>query len=102
MGTFLQRIKPLFIVLGALGAALVVTLGVLQVRSLLASRPNAEPPAGSFTEQQKLDILASLSASSSPTVAQKSKVLRSLSTPAEDTPTEEEKLKILQSLQTKP
>jgi hypothetical protein len=103
MQSFLRNTKQLVVILLALVAALLVTLGVLQIRVWLQPHAASGTTGGqSLTDQQKLNILASLSASSSASAAEKSKVLHSLSVPAKTGPTDEEKLKILQSLQAKP
>jgi hypothetical protein len=93
--------KPLIIIVLAFVAALAVTLGAMQLRSWWSARHSSGDntrSASSPSDQQKLAILESLSASSTATVEEKSKTLQSLSSPAQKTPSEEEKLKILQSL----
>ena len=81
--------------------ALAVTLGAIQLRAWRSARDSGLDGGIATTspsDTQKLAILASLSASSSATVAEKSKTLKSLSAPAARNPSDEEKLKILQAL----
>ena len=99
---FPPKVKPLFVTLLALFAAIAVTLGVIQLRAWWSGYSDANSSAMTPSDEEKLRILASLSSTSSASVGEKSKVLNSLSSPATTGPTEEEKLRILQSLQAKP
>src|SRR3989344_4429208 len=96
------RSKQLLILLAAIVAAFFLALAIGYVRvywdQWMASLGNG---AGfsSPSEQEKLRILASLAATSTPTAEQKSKTLHSLSSPESTGPTEDEKLEILRSLQ---
>ena len=95
---FPPKVKPLFVTLLALFAAIAVTLGVIQLRAWWSGDADPNPSAMTPSDEEKLRILASLSSTSSVSVSEKSKVLDSLSSPATTGPTEEEKLKILQGL----
>ena len=102
MKMFLGRMKPLLITLLALLAAVVVTLGAIQLRAWWSARssgPNSN--AATVPDQRKLDILTSLKSSSTPPVTQQSKILHTLSATSSQKISEQDKLKILQALQQK-
>ena len=101
MNILFRNMKPLAIVLLAFLAALAVTLGAIQLRAWRSGKDLSSANGMATTspsDDQKLAILASLSASSSATIAEKSKTLRSLSIPANKNPSDAEKLQILQAL----
>ena len=104
MQLFLQKMKPLIVTLLALIAAIVVTLGAIQLRVWLSGNIDSgtNSAATNPSDAEKLAILASLAATSTPSAAQKEKTLHALSSPTKNGPTDAQKLKILQSLQAKP
>jgi hypothetical protein len=100
MELFPQKMKPLVVTLLALLAAIVVTLGVIQLRVWMSGNlgANNNSTMTNPSDAEKLRILASLSSTSSASTAEKAKTLHALSSSATTTPTDEEKLKILESL----
>jgi hypothetical protein len=99
MKVSLERMKPLLISLLALLAAVVVTLGAIQLRVWWSTHTSG---TSSDSDSKKLDILASLKSSSTPPLSDQAKILRTLSVSSASTGmTESEKLHILASLQRK-
>jgi len=95
-----RALRILVVISLALVAALIATLGALQIRVWLQTHA-ATPPSTPLSDEEKLDILASLSASSSASKEEKSKTLHSLSASTTSGPSDEEKLNILKSLRAK-
>ena len=94
------KIRTLAVLLLAFLAAAAVTFGVLQIRSWRVSHLPTNT-VSTRSDEERLRILASLAASSTPTVEERSVILDTLSSGSSDTtgPTNEEKLKTLQVLQ---
>ena len=95
--------KPLVVTLLALFAAVVVTLGALQLVAWWSSHGGfGRLDTHQISDEEKLRILASLAATSSVSVDKKATILHGLSATSNGSVSEEEKLNILESLRTKP
>ena len=84
----------------ALMAALVIIYAMLSLRAYFGHGSGKES-AAPLTDQQKLDILTSLKASSTPSTSDQRKTLKSLSAHASTSVSDQQKLDILKSLQGK-
>jgi hypothetical protein len=94
--------KPLFIALLALLAAVVVTIAATQVRVWWAGYSESNGRSASpASEQKKLEVLTSLKSSSTPSVSDEAKTLHTLSATSSQRMSDQEKLNILKALQQK-
>ncbi len=85
----------------ALALVLLIMYGALSLQTWRTQWSTAPNTIGNYSEQDKLALLASLAATSTPDVETRARILDKLPETSQQ-PSEEEKLKLLQSLQEKP